>query len=165
MTPSPSFCISSLMGGTDDNGRPSAREIFDSSLSGARNRPFIPQLRSDEADFHPVPQSLREYRQQEGVDQRRKRLRALWSRLPKKLPINDFDDEAVSKAHPVKRDGDLTQESAKELDEMYENELYGRCGGHTKGFSRRISWPDFLKYADAKEQGMSSSQQQSCRVS
>ncbi|CAL1700787.1 unnamed protein product [Somion occarium] len=45
-----------------------------------------------------------------------------------------------------------TTKSAKELEEMYEDELLGHCGGHTSGFKRRaIAWEDFHKYAEAKE--------------
>ncbi|KAI0774233.1 mitochondrial carrier [Fomes fomentarius] len=137
------------MGVQDDQRRPSARQIYEETLSGARPPPLIPRLRSDPPTFTPIPHSLREFRAQEGEESRRKRLRALWSRLPRQDEHHLADDEAVARAHPVKRDGDLTAESARELDEMYEDELLGRC---TRGpFSRRVSWPEFEKYAEAKE--------------
>ncbi|KAI1795191.1 mitochondrial carrier [Ganoderma leucocontextum] len=142
------------MGVHDDQGRPSAREIFEETLSGARPQPFIPRLRSDPPPYQPIPHSLREYRVQEGGEQRRKRLRALWNRLPKRdSTAAAVDDEAVAHAYPpVRRDGDLTAESARQLDEMYEDELLGRCGVHGRGlFSTRVSWPEFEKYANAKE--------------
>ncbi|KAJ8456382.1 hypothetical protein ONZ51_g12161 [Trametes cubensis] len=54
--------------------------------------------------------------------------------------------------YPVKSDGDLTAESAKQLGEMYDDELLGRCGAPPRGpFSKRVSWNEFEKYADAKE--------------
>lgn len=141
------------MGVQDDHRRPSARQVYEETLSGTRPPPLIPRLRSDPPNFTPIPHSLREFRAQEGEESRRKRLRALWSRLPRQDEHHLADDEAVARAHPVKRDGDLTAESARELDEMYEDELLGRC---TRGpFSRRVSWPEFEKYAEAKETGAS----------
>ncbi|KAI0750724.1 mitochondrial carrier [Daedaleopsis nitida] len=140
------------MGVQDDQGRPSARQIFEETQSGARPQPLIPRLRYDPPPFPSIPHSLREFRALEGEEHRRKRLRALWARLPQRDGQGGMDDEAVSRAHPVRRDGDLTAESARELDEMYEDELLGRCGVHMRGpFSRRVSWPEFEKYADAKE--------------
>ena len=142
------------MGVEEDQGRPSARQIFEETLSGARPRPFIPPLRSDPSPYQPIPHSLREFREQEGAEHRRKRLRALWTKLPKRENGSTVDDEAVARAYPVKRDNDLTAESARQLDEMYEDELLGRCGVHSRGpFSRRVSWPEFEKYADSKEAG------------
>ena len=138
----------------DDQGRPPARQIFEETLSGARPQPFIPRLRSDPPPFPAVPHSLREFRELEGDERRHKRLREFWSRLPKRDGNHGVDEEAVARAYPVKRDGDLTAESARQLDEMYEDELLGRCGVHMRGpFSRRVSWPEFEKYADAKEMG------------
>lgn len=157
------------MGVDNDQGRPSAREIFDETLSGARPKPFLPPLRSDPAPFQSIPHSLREFRAQEGKDQRRKRLRTLWNRLPKRVSMGvEVDGEAVAHAYPVRRDGDLTPESARRLGEMYEDELLGRCGVHGRGpFSPRVSWVEFEKYADAKEAGAcrrpSCGQQRSCR--
>ncbi|EJF61198.1 mitochondrial carrier [Dichomitus squalens] len=140
------------MGVQDDQSRPSARQIFEETLSGARPRPFIPHLRSDPASYQPIPHSLREFREQEGAEHRRKRLRALWAKLPKRDNAPAIDDETVARAYPVKRDEDLTADSARQLGEMYEDELLGRCGVHSQGpFSRRVSWPEFEKYADAKE--------------
>ncbi|KAH9853514.1 mitochondrial carrier [Lenzites betulinus] len=139
------------MGGQDDPGRPSARQIFDEVLSGARPRPFIPRLRSDPPPFHPIPHSLREFRTLEG-EARQRRLRALWHRLPERSAAAGVDDEAIARAYPVKSDGDLTAEGAKQLGEMYEDELLGSCGVRTRGpFSKRVSWAEFEKYADAKE--------------
>ncbi|KAI0661025.1 mitochondrial carrier [Cubamyces menziesii] len=140
------------MGSTDEPGRPSARQIFEEVYSGARPRPFIPRLRSDPPPYQPIPHSLREFRDQEGAEDRYKRLRELWRRLPKRDGQHDVDDEAVARTYPVKSDGDLTAESAKQLGEMYDDELLGRCGAPPRGpFSKRVSWNEFEKYADAKE--------------
>ena len=144
------------MGSKDEPGRPSARQIFEEVYSGARPRPFIPRLRSDPPPYQPIPHSLREFRDQEGAEDRYKRLRELWRRLPKRDGQHDVDDEAVARTYPVKSDGDLTAESAKQLGEMYDDELLGRCGAPPRGpFSKRVSWNEFEKYADAKEAGMS----------
>ncbi|KAI0677578.1 mitochondrial carrier [Trametes maxima] len=155
------------MGGQDQPGRPSARQLFDETQSGARPRPFLPRLRSDPPAYQPIPHSLREFRAQEGADRRQRRLRELWQRLPKRSSGDGGDgagavaggsgggqehDEAVARAYPVHSDGDLSAESARQLGEMYEDELLGRCGAPTRGpFSRRVSWAEFEKYADAKE--------------
>ena len=53
-------------------------------------------------------------------------------------------------------DGKLTAGSTRQLDEMHDDDLLGRCGVLPRGpFSRRVSWPEFEKYADAKEAGTS----------
>ncbi|EMD40763.1 hypothetical protein CERSUDRAFT_111350 [Gelatoporia subvermispora B] len=130
--------------------RPSRRDLYEACLSGALDPPLLPPLRSDPPLWRPVPHCLLEFRAQESPEDREKRLRTLWSRLPKRA--NGVDDEAIASAYPVKDDYALTAESAKKLEEMYEDELLGRCGRHTRGFLHRdISWNDFLKYAEAKE--------------
>lgn len=147
------------MGSQGESGRPSARQIFEEVYSGARPRPFIPPLRSDPPPSHRrIPHSLQEFREQEGAEGRLQRLRELWKRLPKREGTYDVDDEAVARTYPIKSDGDLTAESAKQLREMYDDELLGRCGAPSRGpFSRHVSWPEFEKYADAKETGGSQS--------
>ena len=161
------------MGVSDDSDRPSAREIFDETLAGARPQPFLPRLRSDPSPYEPIPHSLREFRAQEGTETRRTRLRALWAALPEtyeshgapseQQPSHAHNhrsegagaDEATTHAYPVRRDGDLTAEGARRLDAMYADELLQRCtGGHGRGsFARRVSWPEFERYADKKEAG------------
>ena len=143
---------------TSDTSRPpSRRAIFEASHSGAQERPWIPRLRSDPPPFHPLPRNLVEFREQEGREDRERRLRKLWTRLPKRPLTEDVDDEAIAKAYPVTHDGQLTVESAKELDKMYEDELLGRCREHTHSLRNRgVSWEEFRKYAEAKEAGMSS---------
>ena len=144
------------MGVQDNNGRPSARQIFEETLSGARPQPYIPRLRSDPPPFPSIPHSLYEFRAREGENERKDRLRALWSKLPNRDASKGVDEEAVARTYPVKGDGKLTAESARQLDAMYEDELLGRCGVLPRGpFSRRVSWPEFEKYADANEAGTS----------
>lgn len=133
--------------------RPSRRDIYDGSISGAQSRPFIPRLRSDPPPFHPLPHNLVEFRELEGQDGREHRLREVWLKLPKRS-AHSVDDDEIVKRHPVKRDGALTRESAQELEDMYEDELAGKCGGHTSGFGRRgIGWREFKEYATHKEAG------------
>lgn len=139
----------------DDQQRPSGREIFEASLSGAQSRPFIPPLKSDPPSFQPLPHSLLEFRQQEGTGERERRLRQLWMKLPKRTRIDHEEDhEGVAEDYPVQSESSLTLEGAMKLKAMYEAELLGRCGGHTSGFTRRhIGWREFQKYAEAKEAG------------
>lgn len=141
---------------TNDHQRPSGREIFEASLSGAQNRPFIPPLKSDPPPFQPLPHNLVEFRRREAAEDRERRLRQLWMKLPKRTHQgHGEDDEEVAKEYPVRSDSSLTLESATKLKEMYEDELLGRCGGHTSGFTRRhIGWKEFQKYAEAKEAGV-----------
>jgi len=132
--------------------RPSAREIYEASYSGAQSRPFIPRLRSDPPQYHPLPHNLVEFRVQEGKALREQRLREVWLKLPKRRNHDDAEDEEIARRYPVQEDGVLTKESARELEEMYEDELVGRCGGHTSGFKRRrIGWNEFQQYAVQKE--------------
>ena len=60
----------------------------------------------------------------------------------------------VARKWEVADDHSLTKESATRLQEMYHDELLLRFRGHTAGLlNRDISWPEFEKYADAKETG------------
>ncbi|OCH92951.1 mitochondrial carrier [Obba rivulosa] len=133
-----------------DGIHPSRKDLFEACFSGALDPPLLPPLRSDPPLWRPIPHNLVEFRAQESAEDREKRLRKLWMRLPKRA--NSVDDEAIASKYPVKDDDALTAESAKKLEEMYEDELLGRCGRHTRGFlDRDISWKDFLKYSEAKE--------------
>ncbi len=140
---------------TGDHQRPSGREIFEASLSGAQSRPFIPPLKSD-PPYQPLPHSLLEFRQQEGAVERERRLRQLWLKLPKRHHLgHEGEAEETANEFPVQSDSSLTLEGAMRLKEMYETELLGRCGGHTSGFTRRhIGWKEFQKYAEGKEAGV-----------
>lgn len=133
--------------------RPSSRETFDASHSGAQDHPFIPRLRSDPVIVRPLPpHNLVEFREQEGKIVREQRLQEVWLKLPKRL-YHDVDDEEVANRYPVRRDGQLTRESAKELEEMYEDELVGKCNGHSGIRRRNIGWKEFKQYAVEKEAG------------
>lgn len=135
---------------------PTRRAIFEASLSGAQTRPFIPRLRSDPPSYQPLPQNLVEFRVQEGQENRQRRLRRLWLSLPKEQRINhdEEEDEATAKTIPIESDRTLTAESARRLQEMYQDELLSRFRRHTAGFvHRNIGLQEFEKYAEAKEAG------------
>ncbi|KAG8218571.1 mitochondrial carrier, partial [Butyriboletus roseoflavus] len=124
------------------------REIYEACLSGVRDRPFIPRLRSDPLPYHPTPNSLHEFREQEGEENRERRLHDLWRHLPS--PHFQGSDTAATLG--ISFGEPLTPEKAENMRRVYEDELRRRCGGHTS--SRRpthISWPEFQVYAEAKE--------------
>jgi solute carrier family 25 (mitochondrial phosphate transporter), member 23/24/25/41 len=139
----------------DGHGRPSRREIYEASLSGAREQDElrIPLLRSDVQHYERLAHSLAEFRMQEG-DKREERLRRLWKRLPQ--------FETVADGETVLKDGDendasFSREKARDLKKVYETELVGRCRDIEKphaGSSLSVSWNQFYKYAEAKEVGM-----------
>lgn len=128
--------------------RPPRRDIFEASLHGAQQRPFIPRLRADPPAYQPVPHNLLEFRALEGERNRELRLRQLFRSLPQhpRPDHDDADDEAVadSAAYAVHDDRALTQESAKRLEEMYQDELYSRFRKHKFGFlHRNVGWAEF----------------------
>ncbi|EIW82136.1 mitochondrial carrier [Coniophora puteana RWD-64-598 SS2] len=132
----------------DSSSRPSARAIFDTTLSGEQDRPFIPPLKSDPLPYHPPPHSLFEFREQEGQPAREERLRELW----KKLPNREHHASSTAISNTSVEEGKLTPEMAREMKREYEDELLSRCGGLVSdGSSRVIAWPEFRKYAEAKE--------------
>ncbi|EKM59223.1 uncharacterized protein PHACADRAFT_85734 [Phanerochaete carnosa HHB-10118-sp] len=141
------------MASTPSRGQgPSRREIFEASFTGAQDRPWIPRLRSDPSAYHPVPHNLCEFRELEGKEARERRLRRLWSTLPKNRGINhdESEDEAIARQYAVEDDRSLTPDSAKRLQEMYHDEFFHRLRGESF-LHRTIGWKEFLKYADAKE--------------
>ena len=129
------------------------RAVYDASISGAQNRPYIPHLRSDPPSYHPLPRSLVEFREQEGRKYRKARLRGLWKQLLTALDsdVEDTDSDRAT-TWPVGNSTDLTPETARQMRKMYERELTGRCksAGH-------IQWKEFKKYAEDKEAGQSHS--------
>ena len=138
--------------------RPSGRQVFEASLSGAQARPFIPRLRSDPPAYQPVPHNLLEFREHEGKDVRERRLRRLWISLPKNQKLNhdESGDQEIAEQYRVEDEHSLTKERAERLQEMYQDELLLRFRKHTAGFlHRNITWKEFEKYADAKESGES----------
>lgn len=137
---------------------PSRREVYEASLNGVQDRPWLPRLRSDPPAYHPVPHNLSEFRVQEGKESRERRLRRLWTSLPKnpKISHDEAEDEAVASKYAVEDDHSLTEDDAKRLQEMYNDELYNRFRG--EGFlHRNVGWNEFVRYTEAKEVGALSS--------
>lgn len=129
---------------------PTGREIYEACLSGIRDRPFIPRLRSDPLPYHPTPHSLLEFREQEGKENRERRLHDLWRRLPK----THFQGSEAAATLGVSLGELLTPEMAENMRRVYEDELLRRCGGHISSQTpTHIPWPDFRGYAEAKEAG------------
>jgi solute carrier family 25 phosphate transporter 23/24/25/41 len=139
--------------GEDKDQPQTGREIFEDSDSGAGDRPFIPTLRSDKSAGSRVgrpPRTLSAFREAEGREARKRRLKELWKQLP------------VLHQGTVKRSADgtvddagLTPEAAQRLITMYEKELLRKCGGHSSATSPMggIGWKEFREYAEAKETG------------
>ncbi|KIP10715.1 hypothetical protein PHLGIDRAFT_125406 [Phlebiopsis gigantea 11061_1 CR5-6] len=141
------------MAATSTRGKgPSRREIFEASFNGAQDRPWLPRLRADPPAYRPAPHDLCQFRGLEGKESRERRLRRLWNSLPKNPEIkhDEDEDEAIARKYAVEDDQSLTEDDAKRLQEMYNDELYNNCLG--SGFlHRKIGWKEFERYADAKE--------------
>lgn len=91
-----------------------------------------------------------EFREQEGREERKRRLKLLW----KQLPNSDSHAPTSGKAVIVTDQASLTPEKAEAIKHIYDEELLGTCRGHTPGDSRGpIKWKEFVKYAEAKEVG------------
>jgi solute carrier family 25 (mitochondrial phosphate transporter), member 23/24/25/41 len=140
--------------------RPSARDVFQGSLNGAQDRPWIPHLRSDPSFYRPLPNNLLEFRQQEGAEQRERHFRQLWKRLPPvKRRLLDHTDHDGGDPVAVRAEADaavhngLSRERATQLDRQYSDELLGCCHGKLRG---HIGWREFKAYAEDKEVGMCS---------
>ena len=159
------------MGNTQQDEEPSRRELFEDVLSGKQQRrPFIPRLRSDPSPFHPLAQSLEEFRKEEG-DLRETRLRALWKKIPhpraKHADANGHGhgngghpqdvrfDVANSRWEPANaKVEDITPERAEHLTRMYHDELLKECALED-GMDPMapVTWSDFKQYANYKEAG------------
>lgn len=135
----------------DSESSPSKRKLFDAVLSGAQDSPpTIPLLRRDpRPNYIPLPHSLEEFRRQEGRDARKKRLRALWEKLPNPNQLEAGSDDSII---PVGDYASLTPERAARLKQMYESELLVRCGPGDSAASLP-TWQEFNYYAEAKEVG------------
>ncbi|KAI5124933.1 hypothetical protein M0805_007360 [Coniferiporia weirii] len=132
--------------------RPSGRDIFEGSLSGAQDRPFIPRLRSDPSSYHPLPRSLDEFRNEEGSENREGRLHALWRKIPHPHRGNHaLKRESASDWVPATGHASLTPERAEGLRRMYHDELLRKCALEESDPSGPITWKDFKKYAENKE--------------
>jgi solute carrier family 25 phosphate transporter 23/24/25/41 len=125
----------------------SNRLVYDGSISGAQDRPYIPHLRSDPPSYDPLPRSLVEFRVQEGREYRKARLQALWKQLLAALESDGVED---ANSENVGSSTALTPESARQMRRTYERELMGRCKS-----SGLIGWKEFKKYAEDKEAGQS----------
>ncbi|KAF9247285.1 mitochondrial carrier [Melanogaster broomeanus] len=127
---------------------PTGREIYEASFSGAQDRPFIPRLRSDPPPYHPTPHSLDDFREQEGKETRERRLYDIW----KHLPNSSFHGSDTAATRGILHGETLIPEKAEHMRRIYEDELLGRCGRHIPNERpTHIQWPDFRKYAEAKE--------------
>lgn len=142
--------------------RPEGRDIYEASLSGAQDRPFIPRLRSDPSPYRPLARSLDDFRKEEGLEERERRLHDIWlsvthshshshPRLP--LFVSPFSNTTASTA-PAAKDGMLTPERADELTKMYQEELLRQCAEEGMTFGP-VTWKDFRRYAGEKEEGLS----------
>lgn len=136
------------------NSRPSSGSaLFDATLNGTADRPFIPSLRHDPSPYE-IPPRLEDYRSAEGKD-REKRLRRLWEQLP---PTTHSLRDGTRTVMPVALThvDDLTPERATQLRKMYDNELLGRCHNPTSvrdgdPHALEVDWNGFRAYANAKE--------------
>ena len=129
-----------------NTARSSGRDIYEASFSGARDRPPIPRLRSDPI-YHAFPHTLNEFRDLEGRENRKCRLRMLWKRLS--MPPHGHEPH-MSASDTVDTDT-LTRENAESLKTMYDSELLGHCGSSSA--LSQIGWKEFKEYAEAKEVG------------
>ncbi|CAE6419207.1 unnamed protein product [Rhizoctonia solani] len=136
------------------NGRPSSGSaLFEATLDGTADRPFIPPLRHDPSPYD-IPPRLEDYRSAEGRD-REKRLRRLWEQLP---PTTHSQKDGTRTVMPVALThvDDLTPERATQLRKMYDDELLGRCHNPTSvrdtdPHALEVDWNGFRAYANAKE--------------
>ncbi|KAJ1308481.1 hypothetical protein OPQ81_004185 [Rhizoctonia solani] len=136
------------------NGRPSSGSaLFEATLNGTADRPFIPPLRHDPGPYD-IPPRLEDYRSAEGKN-REKRLRRLWEQLP---PTNHSHKDGTRTVIPVALTHveDLTPERATQLRKMYHDELLGRCRNPTSvrdgdPHALEVDWNGFRAYANAKE--------------
>lgn len=127
---------------------PTSRELYESCLSGAQDRPFIPRLRSDPPSFYPLPHSLLEFRKQEGEEERERRLYELWKRLPN----SSYHGSEVTAPRMFPSGEPFMAQRAEDMRKVYEDELLGKCGGHTTDERpSHIRWPEFRRYAETKE--------------
>lgn len=130
--------------------RPTGHDLYEACLSGVQDRPFIPRLRSDPPAFHPLPHNLLQFREQEGKEEREKRLHELWKRLPNSNYHGP--ESAASRKFPAGEP--LTAHNAEEMRRMYEDELLRKCGGYTVNERpSHIRWTEFRRYVEAKEVG------------
>jgi solute carrier family 25 phosphate transporter 23/24/25/41 len=133
------------------------KDVFDHSYSGAQDRPWIPRLRSDPLSHTILPNTLLEFREQEGSTVRERHFRELWKQLPKSAS-HPLDHEQPKRNTTARSDAvNLSKDEAKRLEQQYEDELMGRCHGSMGPNRSNIRWEEFRQYAEAKEAGKSPS--------
>ncbi|KAJ7682736.1 mitochondrial carrier [Mycena polygramma] len=138
------------MGEQDKDKKQTGREIFDASDSGADDRPLLPKLRSDPLPRR-TPRTLSEFREEEGRENRKRRLKELWKQLP---VIHRDTNQSLAVAGDANSTAGLTPEDAQRLITLYEKELLRKCGGHISSSTSPmggIGWKEFKEYAEAKE--------------
>lgn len=98
--------------------------------------------------------SLEEFQKSEGRENRKRRLRALWNRLP---PLPQPKEHSSTDRTPKPLGpGGLTFEKAKSIRAMYDGELLVQCKGSKDRIkTQRVEWDEFKEYAKAKEVGKS----------
>ncbi|KAJ3570208.1 hypothetical protein NP233_g4553 [Leucocoprinus birnbaumii] len=90
----------------------------------------------------PQPHSLEEFRQSEGRENRKRRLQALWNRLPP-LPLPKGPPSHDTTTKPLGPEG-LTYEKAESIRAKYDDELLVHCrGSKDKGTPERVGWGEF----------------------
>ncbi|KZV76065.1 mitochondrial carrier [Peniophora sp. CONT] len=151
---SSSSSTASTSSAPDTDSPESNSEIFRWVSAGAQDRPRLPHLRSDPPPSERVAHSLREFREREGHDARKKQLRELWHRLPDL--IQQAQGSGAIDARPGAKGSEAaTREEARKLREAYVRELLATCrnGRSVKGSgSNSIGWEDFRDYALEKEE-------------
>ena len=134
------------------NSTSDARQSNPEDLLIPPRRPFIPYLRSNR--IQSPPQSLAEYREIEGRDNRKRRLLQIWQSLPDVLKQSPIAYNASVK------DGNgchITFDKAESFKAMYDRELLLLCKIPASGSREpRIGWTEFKMYAEEKEAGSSS---------
>ncbi|KAG8745761.1 hypothetical protein FRC10_007022 [Ceratobasidium sp. 414] len=135
-----------------DNRPSSGSALFEATLNGHTDRPFIPRLQSDPSPYA-VPPRLEDYRSAEGSD-RERRLRKLWGQLPTAHAQDDGTRVVIPLAFT--HVDELTPEHAAQLRKVYDVELVGRCR-HPSSVREgdpnllEVDWDGFRAYANAKE--------------
>ena len=134
------------------NSTSDTRQSNPEDLLIPHDRPFIPYLRSDRLIDSP-PQSLAEYHEIEGRDNRKRRLLQIWQSLPdilKQSPILRIESGKNGDDH-------ISFEKVESFKAMYDRELLLLCKiPAASSLEPRIGWGEFETYAEAKEAGSSS---------
>jgi len=153
----------------------SSQNDIDSSTASTSRLPPPPEQREPSSDHSQSrPHTLQAFQQQEGAEQRKRRLHELWVELSKtqqeQLQQRPSGNQEVAGARDhvdVTEHGhhDWSEERAKKLKSRYNDELLGRCKLDPSGSRPSpVTWEEFQKYADAKEAGPSLSPHCICQL-